>query len=125
MNQLVTKYLAIDLDERPSSLVDCLGKDGVSLDPEKYLQYQEKDDELGDLMLQVAMCYNETNATSRSDKRKPRSTKKRAKRRAKALPPYYFDDSGRKIYLCPRQSYWYMMYVRCPALDDNKFSMKF
>jgi hypothetical protein len=53
------------------------------------------------------------------------SSKKRAKRRAKALTPYYFDFNGQKIYLRPRQTYWYMMYVKAHALTDDKFNMKF
>ena len=118
-NTIITQYLAVDLDDRPSSLVDCLGDDGINLDPEKYLQYQEKDDELGDLMLKLAMSCRKTNQN------KVRSTKKRAKRKAKALTPYYFDDNGRKIYVRPRQSSWYIMYVKCPTLDDIKFNVKF
>jgi hypothetical protein len=42
LNQLVMMYLAIGNDDRPSSFADCLEQDGVNLDHEKYLQYQEK-----------------------------------------------------------------------------------
>jgi hypothetical protein len=50
MNKLITDYVAVDLDDRPSSLVECLAMDGLTLDPLKYWQYQDKEDELGDLV---------------------------------------------------------------------------
>jgi hypothetical protein len=130
LNRLVLNYLAIELDDRPSSLVDCVEDDGVNLDPAKYLQYEEKEDELGDAMLELLMSYSVTKVANRKENNKKashRSAKKsRAKRRrAKALTPYYFDDHGRKILLRPKQTYWYMMYVKAPSLTDDKFNMKF
>jgi hypothetical protein len=58
MNKLIIDYVAVDLDDRPSSLVDCLAKDDLILDPLKYCQYQDKEDELGDLILKMLMSYN-------------------------------------------------------------------
>jgi hypothetical protein len=51
--------------------------------------------------------------------------KQRAKRKHKALVPYYFDDYGTKVFLRPRQTAWYMMYVKSPSLDNDKFNKKF
>lgn len=123
MNKLISDYVAVDLDDRPSSLVDCLAKDGLTLDPLKYLQYQDKEDEMGDLMLKMLMSYNRKRLSLASI----RSRKKLAKksRKVQALTPYYFDDTGNKIYVRPKQSYWYLMYVKCPAIEDNKFKDKF
>jgi DDE superfamily endonuclease len=127
MNTILLNYLAVDLDDRPSSLVDCIGKDGITIDPAKYLEYQEKDDELGDLQLQLAFAYGVSSKGMQSggNKQSVRSRKKRTKRKVKVLTPYYFDGNGTKIYLRPRQTYWYMMYVKSPALEDPKFNVKF
>jgi NTP pyrophosphatase (non-canonical NTP hydrolase) len=128
LNKLVLNYLAINDDDRPSSLTDCLANDGVSLDPEKYRQHQEKEDELGDAMMQLLMSYNVAKVVGNRKENKMgvvRSAKKRAKRRTKVLAPYYFDDEGRKVYLRPKQTYWYMMYVKSPPLADEKFNVKF
>jgi hypothetical protein len=58
LNETVLQYLAVDLDDRPSSLVDCLGEDGMTIDEAKLVLYKEKEDDLGDLLLQlVAASY--------------------------------------------------------------------
>jgi hypothetical protein len=114
----------VELDDRPSSLVDCLGEDGMTIDEAKLVLYEEKEDDLGDLLLQlVAASYSCTN--DRKRKAPVGSTKKRAKRKAKAFASYYFDLNGNKVYLRPRNTYWYMMYVRSPPVNDNKFQVKF
>jgi hypothetical protein len=66
MNKILLNYLAMDLDDRPSSLVDCIGKDGITIDPAKYLEYQEKDDELGNLQLQLAFVYGVSSTGTQS-----------------------------------------------------------
>jgi DDE superfamily endonuclease len=126
MNDLVLKYIAVNQDDRPSCLLDCLDEDGISIDLEQYEAYGEKDDELGDLLMQlVTMSYSDEVSSNPRKRKSNGSTKKRAKRRAKSLTPYYFDDNGQKIYLRPRETYWYMMYVKSPALDEDKFHLKF
>lgn len=123
MNKLITDYVAVDLDDRPSSLVDCLTKDGLTLDPLKYLQYQDKEDELGDLMLKMLMSYKRKSLALASVQSRKKIAKK--SRKVQALTPYYFDDDGNKIYVRQKPSYWYLMYVKCPAIEDNKFNVKF
>jgi hypothetical protein len=56
MTQFITDCVAVDLDDRPSSLVDCLAMDGLTLDPLKYWQYQDKEDERGDWLILMISC---------------------------------------------------------------------
>jgi hypothetical protein len=56
MTMLITDCIAVDLCDRPSSLVDCHAMDGLTLDPLKYWQYQDKEDELGDLLILMISC---------------------------------------------------------------------
>ena len=116
---LLQRYLLQDeTDERPSSLLECMGDNGT-LDVTKYLQYSARESELDELLLKWTLQL----INDRSDHRK--SLKKRGTRKYKHLRPYYFDDNGNKVYLRPRQTLWYMMYVNNPAVDDDKFNKKF
>jgi hypothetical protein len=88
MNKLITDYVAVDLDDRPSSLVECLAMDGLTLDSLKYWQYQDKEDELGDLMLKMPMSYNRKRLSLASVGSKKKIGKKNRKGQAVFhLPP--------------------------------------
>jgi hypothetical protein len=118
---LIQRYLSQvqdEADNRPSSLLECILDDGT-MDVAKYLQYSARESELDELLLKLMVKA----INKKKDKRKV--TKKPANRKHKHLRPYYFDDNGKKIILRPRQTLWYMMYVKNPAVDNDKFNKKF
>jgi DDE superfamily endonuclease len=122
--QLLHQFLNGDNDaedNRPSSLLDCM-EDNGTLNAEKYLQYTARESEFEECLMQWTL--QSIIKDQKIDNRKKKKTC-RAKRTQKALRPYYFDNKGRKVVLRPRQTLWYMMYVMNPALDSNKFNVKF
>jgi DDE superfamily endonuclease len=117
--EALLQYLNSDLmDNSPSSLIACVGADGI-VDGEKYVKYLARERRLNELLLKARLDVIE-GSRNRKVPRKPR-----AKRKYRALTPYYFDEKGRKQFLRPKQTYWYMMYVMRPALDNVKFNEKF
>jgi DDE superfamily endonuclease len=119
---LLQQYSALDSgqdNDGPSSLLECMI--GGRLDIAKYLQYSERESELSERRLMLSLEMIRKVGSSRNDK----VIKQRAKRRHKALLPYYFDEDGTKVTLRPRQTCWYLMYVTSPALDNDKFRKKF
>ena len=120
-HSLLRQYLLLvssSVDTRPTSLVECMDDNGTLCDV-KYLQYSARESERRDVLLRLRLAIIEGSSSSESMK------KQRGRRKHKALLPYYFDDNGRKVILRPRQTYWYMMYVKSPALDNDKFNLKF
>jgi hypothetical protein len=103
-------------------LVECIGDDG-QLCLEKYLQYSARESEADDILLQLTLRLVSRGNMKEVIRRKKQ--KGRARRKHKALVPYYFDDDGTKVQLRPRQTSWYHMYVKSPALDNDKFNKKF
>jgi DDE superfamily endonuclease len=128
INSLLQQYLSLGCSEsdngEPSSLLDCMV--GVSLDVAKYLQYSAKESELDEMRLKLSIgMLKLQNAGGQRKQAKKQQVKQRAPRRYKSLAPYYFDDNGIKICIRPRHTAWYMMYVKNPALDSDKFNKKF
>jgi hypothetical protein len=124
INKLLQQYLLLGSgsDNGPSSLVECMA--GGTLDIAKYLQYSGKESELDEMRLKLTMeLMKKASESTRGVKVKV--IQHRAKRKYKALLPYYFDDNGTKVTMCPRQTCWYLMYIKNPALDSNKFKKKF
>ena len=122
IHTLVQQYLLLldSSDNRPSSLLECMDDNGLLM-PEKYLQYSARESETEDVLLKLRLML-----IKRSD-HGIRVLKKQCgrTRKHKALVPYYFDDNGKKVLLRPRQTSWYMMYVKSPSLDSDKFNKKF
>jgi DDE superfamily endonuclease len=118
--ELLEQYLQLDAsdDDRPCSLLECM--DNGILNSEKYLQYSARESEREERLLALQLKMIQSMGYT-----KGRVTYQRGKRKYKALTPYYFDDDGTKVYLRPRQSSWYMMYVKSPSLDNEKFKKKF
>jgi DDE superfamily endonuclease len=115
------EYLHFQLqDNRPSSLLACVGRDGRTVDGARYRDYIARRCELNELLLKVSL-----QTMNQGEKVKKQPKKPRTRRSCKALTPYYFNAKGEKILLRPRQTYWYMMYVMNPALDNVKFIQKF
>lgn len=56
---------------------------------------------------------------------KTAKTGKSRKRSCQSLKPYYFNDDGQMVYLLPRQTFWYFVYVRSPPYTDQNFLKKF
>jgi hypothetical protein len=74
-------------------------------------------------MLKMLMSYNKKRLSLASIRSRKKIAKKSGK--VQALTPYYCDDNGNKFYVRPNQSYWYLIYVNCPTIEDNKFNVKF
>ena len=51
----------------------------------------------------------------------PRPKRKRKKKRV----VFYLSEDGTKKVLVPEMSWWYLCYVKCPAVDDNTFLKRF
>jgi DDE superfamily endonuclease len=124
INRLLQQYLlfAESSDDRPSSLLECMDSNGF-LDSVKYLEYSARESELEDHLAQLNTDL--ISSFCPTIRRKTKSMKPRSKRRFKALVPYYFDDDGNKVCLRPRGTFWYMLYVKSPTLDSEKFHHKF
>lgn len=116
------RYWSVANDSRPTSIHECLREDGT-LDVLLYFEFSDKEHELSLLernqMLVTEEEYEEEDAENQTLQRKIRQ------RKHKTLRPYYFDDAGNTIFLEPEQTVWYLMYVKGPPLDDNKFLAKF
>jgi DDE superfamily endonuclease len=101
-------------------LVECM-EDNGTLNMEKYyLQYSAKESELDEMKLDLTVKMIQNCNIRRVIPRKAR-----AKRRFKANTSFYLDDNGEKVFLRPRQTSWYMMYVKNPAENCDKFKHKF
>jgi hypothetical protein len=72
-------------------LVDRLAMDGLTLEPLKYWQYEDKEDELGDLMLKM-MSYNRKRLSLASVRSRTKIATK--SRKVQALTPCYFDNGN-------------------------------
>ena len=109
----------IEDDERPGALIQCLSESGT-IDPEKYLLYTEKQNEM-----EVAEDSLVLAVLEERKRQKYKKPKRKLYRRKKSLAPYYFDENGQMVVLLPRQTVWYLTYVRSPATGDPKFKKKF
>jgi len=113
-------YLSVASDFRPSSIADCYGING-ELDLFKFLQYQEKCSDLARAERNALLQHHEES----DDDAVTTSTKRTRRRHCKALTPHYFDEEGNMIYLKPRETVWWHLYVQSPLVDDKKFNHKF
>jgi DDE superfamily endonuclease len=115
-------YLIID-DNRPNSLIECRRDDDGSVDNFLYMRYLEKQSELQELERnrQDEIWHDEGDGSVLSSS----SSSRKKRRTVKSLRPYYFDENGVPVYLQPRQTVWYFMYVTGPALDSKHFLAKF
>jgi len=109
----------IEDDERPGALIHCLDESGT-IDPEKYLLYTEKQNEM-----EVAEDSSVLAVLEERKRQKHKKPKRKHYRRKKSLAPYYFDENGQMVLLLPRQTVWYLTYVRSPPTGDPKFKKKF
>ena len=111
---------SIEDDDRPSSFLDCLDDDGQVIE-EQYKLFKEKEDELEEAEERIQAYL----LTMGEEGRKKKTTRK--KRKFKSIKPFYIDDNGAPRYLVPRQTYWYLMYVRTSPenLECAKFKKKF
>lgn len=116
-----SQYSSVESDERPNSLLQCKQPDG-SVDTGLYMKYLQKQSELSDIERNlVELPWQD----QESDSLVVSSPKVKRRRSAKSLRPYYFDDNGEPVYLQPRKTVWYYMYVKGPAIDNPLFHSKF
>ena len=114
-------YTLASIDDRPCSLAECLDEDG-EIDIEKYQTYVEFEAELesaekewfDSLQKEKQQAFD-----SKPEKKKART------RSAKTLRPYYFGEDGQMVFLAPKQTFWYLVYVRSPAVNDANWQRKF
>ena len=115
---------AIDND---TTLGDCFTSDGT-IDLSKYRTFLDEEEEAeAGQRAWIASQYpsdEEENVSGTGDTSNSSSKKKRI-RLSKSLKPYFFDDNGEVVYLEPRQTYWYLAYVKNPPVDDSKWQVKF
>ena len=128
LSSLAYQYQSIEDDDRPSSLADCLSSTG-QLDPFKHSQYLQKQQELDeayDDMMARFLLATEEQESSANDDNDEGVTRKRS-RSSKSLRPFYLNDEGDVVFLTPTQTYWYLVYVKCPLenLEEPKFVKKF
>jgi len=111
-------------DDRPSSLVECEGRNRRT-DPEKYALYKQKEIELEEVERNCFFAMQETGEESEIPQKKAK--KKRKKKSCKSLRPYYFDNNGELRFLKPTETVWYYAYVRGSNLpaEGSKLFTKF
>jgi hypothetical protein len=120
LEQYYAGLAAIEEDDRPSSIIDCVEEDGT-IDTEKYYDMLKKEEELEKAeALWFEYVMNEEEKVPASTKRKRTHSQS-----VKTLRPYYFDNNGELVYLHPQQTFWYLVYVRKPPLKDSHFHVKF
>jgi DDE superfamily endonuclease len=119
MSDAASRLYALELDDRPSTLLECTSRDG-SVDSARYLLYLQKQHEIS--ILERNLIDERLLDGEREEVPKPRQKKKRS---VKSLRPYYFDQDGRAVFLKPKETVWYHLYVSGPALDSKVFHDKF
>jgi hypothetical protein len=126
MDQLAMKHQQlldlIEKDTRPSSLIDCLDLSsgaGSPIDLARFLELSAKQDEIDALDDSIMECVGVKNNTEEVP------AKKRKERTCKSLRPYYFNDKGEQVFLRPRQTIWYYLYVLNPLTECLRWKKKF
>jgi hypothetical protein len=122
VNISIDIYYHIIDDSRPNSLIECRRYDDGRVDNFLYMRYLEKQRELHKIERnqQEDFWHDEEDGSVLSS-----SSSRKKRRSVKSLRPYYFDDNGVPVYLQPRQTVWYHLYVSGPALDNKHFLLKF
>lgn len=100
-------------DTRPTSLSECRGDSFQEAD-----YYDRQDDE----MMRLIRGLYESSATGEGNVQQQAS---RPAIRAPRKRFYLEDENHVRIYLYPKQTFWYKLYVVCPNLDSPKFQKKF
>ena len=121
----ILRYQAIEDDDRPSSLFDCIDSENQMI-PHKYAEFLEKEEELEAIEQEIrALMVNEKASTAAA--KEPAPKKARSRRRHKSLKPFWIDDDGKIVHLHPQQTYWYLIYVKFAVqnLACPKFKKKF
>jgi hypothetical protein len=115
------KLVELETADGVLSLADCVDQDG-ELDTDKYgkLLDQEAEVESAEMAWMEALRVSES-----QEKLETRPTKRQRTRSAKTLRPYYFDDNGQMVFLKPKQTFWYLCYVRNPPTGDERWQAKF
>jgi hypothetical protein len=115
----------IENDTRPSSLLECLDHppgSGSPIDLRKYLEYAAKQEELDGLEDQMSKLILVESSSLQTEQP---TKKKRKWKFVKSICPYYFDENGKQVFLRPRQTVWYYMYVLHPNRECAKWKKKF
>jgi hypothetical protein len=111
-------YQLLNRDDRPCSLSACLSLETGKISHEKYQLFcqRRRDLETAETAM-FQQLYNEEIL----DEKKTHKTR----RGCKSLRPYYFNKDGEIVYFKPKETVWYLLYIRCPPLDDDRFAKKF
>ena len=99
---------------KPRSLLDSFDEDG-DIDPVQFFQYQRNQTEELEAEINDQMDNNYTE--------EPKRKSYPLKRKRSALLLYY-DSDGEMCEMKPEQLLWYLMYVKNPDLENNKFHMR-
>ena len=113
-----THYMSIVNDDRPICITEC--NVNRKIDSSKFLDYLAKQNDLERAERNLFESYFDDNDDE--SHKLPRRTRQR---NCIALTPYYFNDNGDIVYLEPRQTVWYFMYMLNPCTGDTKFQHKF
>ena len=122
-NNPLLDYQLIEDDDRPSTLVECLDDDGEIIQ-EKYALFKQKEEELDEAQDRIdrSMYKRKKNP---DDDDLPRQKKTRSPRKHKSLKPFYIADDGEIVHLQPRQTFWYLVYVKSAQQNLEKAPAKF
>ncbi|CAB9517844.1 Plant transposon protein [Seminavis robusta] len=112
---------------KASSIADCLDGDGL-LNLDKLREVGEGEDAIREALSSLASALEreQQRKASRSVTTGSQGTKKTRKPRStKSHRPYYLGDDGTVIYLTPKETVWYLLYVRNPPKEDPIFLRRF
>jgi hypothetical protein len=124
LNHYYKMLAALDDDHegKPRSLGDCVADDR-EIDMHKYQEFLELEDKFELAEQEWFDSLNKEETPPHPKKKK--KAKKARKHLVKTLRPYYFGDYGEMVFLKPEQTYWYLVYVKTPLLEDAKWQKKF
>ena len=104
-------YQALEDDDRPSSLAECLDYNNNVI-PEKYEDFVEKEEELEVAESKIWEALAAAGSDDEQEDKNLKRKKKRKKRSVKSLKPFWINDAGEMVSLVPKQTYWYLLYVK-------------